>query len=344
MDRAIKDRYIVVDKKRNTITYLPQGKTRKLSNPEEKVQLQTFVDLIYDYKYPPHKIRVSELVKMGSATKEADVVVYRDDDAKDPYIVVECKKAKVSDRVFEGAIDQGFSYAAVSNAEYVWATSGDKNAYFEVWHDSIHEREKNQIDRIPKHREKGSIGFNLRRKIRSFMRNPVLSDTVMFAIILIVVTVLLSKVAVEYHYEIKKATAFFWDRADSKGDLRINWLYNIILAAATLLTLLFGWVFMRSHHLFSISSVRKRVSFIIIGLIIFLPAWYMGLDQERFADWVYKAQSWWDWMHIQNRLADSNWPIFVYLWPYIKALPFQLLAIMGLTWLLSRNKDKSRTE
>ncbi|MFK7921596.1 MAG: type I restriction enzyme HsdR N-terminal domain-containing protein [Bacteroidia bacterium] len=155
LQQAIKDRYVHLDEKNDTITYLPQGKSRKYSNPEEQVQLETYLDLIYHYGYPPEYLIVCDRMKIGSVTREADIVVYRDKACKDPLVIVECKKAKISDQVFSDAIDQGFSYAAATNAEYVWATSGDRDAYFRVMNDAIKERESNRIRRIPSYKEKG---------------------------------------------------------------------------------------------------------------------------------------------------------------------------------------------
>lgn len=37
---------------------------------------------------------------MGASTKEADIIVYNDDDKKSPHIVVECKKQGVSELEF----------------------------------------------------------------------------------------------------------------------------------------------------------------------------------------------------------------------------------------------------
>lgn len=317
-DRAIKDRYLVIDKKKDTITYLPQGKTRRYSNPEEQVQMETFLELIYGYNYPAERVKVSERVIIGSSSREADVVVFKDDKGKDPYIVVECKKRNVSESVFEDAISQGFSYAAVTNAEYVWTTSGDRNAYHEVWHDKIKEREKNVIDRLPKFKEEKQFGYQFRKRFRVLLEHPIFSDTLMYMTILLISTVLLSKMAVEFNNDIYQLTEPLW----LKNGMDFNWVYNGILALATTLSLLFGMVFMRSHKLFKYSEYQKRLSYFMISLVIFLPSWYIGVDM---ADPQY-----WSW----TKYRDRGMPIMTYLWPYIKAIPFQFIAIYGLIWLV----------
>ena len=45
---------------------------------------------------------------MGSQIKEADIIVYADDDLKSPLIIVECKKPDVSELEFARAVDQAF--------------------------------------------------------------------------------------------------------------------------------------------------------------------------------------------------------------------------------------------
>jgi hypothetical protein len=59
---------------------LPQEKRRNYDNPEEKVQAETFLKLILIYKYPAKRIRQFVPVQMGSETKEADIIVYADDE------------------------------------------------------------------------------------------------------------------------------------------------------------------------------------------------------------------------------------------------------------------------
>lgn len=114
------------------IVYHEQDKRRNFNNPEEEVQAQTYTKLVQDYEYPPDRIRHFVNVQMGSKTKEADIIVYGDDDQKSPLIVVECKKEEVSELEFKTAVDQAFSYAVAEGAQFVWVTSGLKDEYYEV--------------------------------------------------------------------------------------------------------------------------------------------------------------------------------------------------------------------
>jgi type I restriction enzyme M protein len=130
------------------ITYIYQNKHRNYNNPEEKVQAEAFLRLIIDYKYPINRIKLFVAVPMGNETKEADIVVFKDDLCLMPYILVECKKQEVSEAEFQQAIGQAYSYAFAMAGElkYVWVTSGIKSDYFEVDQNS---NARNQLPDIP---------------------------------------------------------------------------------------------------------------------------------------------------------------------------------------------------
>lgn len=135
---GIKKKLIRLDDDEKYITYLNENRRRNYTNPEEKVQAETFLSLILTYNYPPKRIRQYVKVTMGSETKEADIVVYNDDACTKPHIVVECKKEEVSEAEFEQAANQAFSYAQAlaGTIKYVWVTSRIKDAYFRVDKDS----------------------------------------------------------------------------------------------------------------------------------------------------------------------------------------------------------------
>ncbi|MCL2620051.1 MAG: N-6 DNA methylase [Defluviitaleaceae bacterium] len=116
-----------------TITYLHQGITRNYSNPEEKVQANTFCKLVLLYNYPESHIRQFVSTTKGSdgGNLQIDIVVYNDEKHKSPHIVVECKKEDISEQEFTQAINQAFSYAhnTAGTLKYVWTTSGIKDVY-----------------------------------------------------------------------------------------------------------------------------------------------------------------------------------------------------------------------
>jgi len=132
IDTGIDKGLIRFDENRDIITYIHQNKKRNYNNPEEKVQAETFLTLILIYDYPVDRIKQFVSVQMGSETKEADIVVYNDDECEESYILVECKKEDLTDQQFNIAVAQAYSYAVAEGAKYVWTTSRIKNQYYEV--------------------------------------------------------------------------------------------------------------------------------------------------------------------------------------------------------------------
>lgn len=135
---------------KSRIRYNWQKKERNYNNPEERVQVLAFLQLILDYNYPESRIRQFEPVTMGSEVKEADIVVFDDELCVKPLILVECKKQEVSEAEFQQAINQAYSYAFALPGEvkYVWVTSGIKNDYLEV---DKSQNTRNQLPDIPQY-------------------------------------------------------------------------------------------------------------------------------------------------------------------------------------------------
>ena len=145
---GIEQGFISFNEEMSRITYIHQNKQRNYNNPEEKVQVETFLRLIVDYKYPVNRIKQFVPVTMGSDIKEADIVVYDDDMCIRPHILIECKRQEVSEAEFQQAINQAYSYAFALPGEvkYVWVTSGIKSDYFEV---DKNQNVRNQLPDIP---------------------------------------------------------------------------------------------------------------------------------------------------------------------------------------------------
>ena len=133
---------------KSRITYINLEKERNYNNPEEKVQAETYLKLIFDYHYPIGMIKMFVPVTRGSDIHEADIVVYNDAMCLAPHIVVECKRQDISEAEFLQAINQAFSYAFFlpCDVKYVWVTSSIRNEYYEVDKNSD---TRNQIPDIP---------------------------------------------------------------------------------------------------------------------------------------------------------------------------------------------------
>ncbi len=129
--QGIAEKHIRLEDDGKYIVYIEQNKRRNFQNPEERVQAETFLKLIFDYGYSDSRIRQFVSVQMGSDTKEADIIVYNDDGCKAPHILVECKSPEISESEFKRAHEQAFSYAVPQGAKYVWTTMGIKDEYFE---------------------------------------------------------------------------------------------------------------------------------------------------------------------------------------------------------------------
>ncbi|WP_231138771.1 type I restriction enzyme HsdR N-terminal domain-containing protein [Francisella orientalis] len=65
-----------------------------MDNPEERVQADTFLKLVYDYDYSLEYINQFENITDGSTKKEVDIVVYDDKAHEKPKLIVECKKTR----------------------------------------------------------------------------------------------------------------------------------------------------------------------------------------------------------------------------------------------------------
>ncbi len=132
--QGIKQKLIHLDENSNTITYIHENIRRSYNNPEELVEADTFLKIILTYRYPVKRVRLFVQVTMGSDKREADLVVYNDDDCTQPLIVVECKRQEVSEAELMQAVNQSFSYAyaLAGTIKYLWVTSGIKNQYYRV--------------------------------------------------------------------------------------------------------------------------------------------------------------------------------------------------------------------
>lgn len=152
-----RNNYISILEK-SDITYIKYNckngaKQNILQHPEEFVQATAFLRLIIEYNYSPLNISVNEEVQVGSARKEADILVYNEKKNK-ILIVVECKEENINERQFQVAIDQAYVYAHALAGQYVWVTSGIRDEYFEIV--ELFPVERISISDIPKRDEKVS--------------------------------------------------------------------------------------------------------------------------------------------------------------------------------------------
>ena len=127
-----KNNLIKISKDFSTITYINQNISRNYNNPEEKIQAEIFCELVLKYNYPVEQVKLYVKVTVGSDVKEADIIVYNDSECKKPHIIVECKKAVITEQEFKQAVRQAYAYAfaTAGTVKYIWVTSGIKNEYY----------------------------------------------------------------------------------------------------------------------------------------------------------------------------------------------------------------------
>ena len=151
IQRGIEKGYISLSEDRGKITY--QGSrdyTTSFKNPEEKVRASYFAELVLDYNYPTKRIDFEVTIPRRTPEDRADIVVYEDDELKNPYLVVECKKDGITDAEFKQAIEQVFGNANSLRAKFATVIAGTTRTAFNVADFKPSEREKNVIADIPK--------------------------------------------------------------------------------------------------------------------------------------------------------------------------------------------------
>lgn len=149
--KGIEKGYIAINEDETRIQYftIPQTKSYKYSDPEEKVRAVVFLQLIFNYGYPINLIQVEVQVPRRPPNDWADIVVFNDYECKSPYIIVECKHKDVSEQEFIQAIEQGFGNANSLKAHYLAVTSLIKKLYYNVADFKPMERIANRIPDIP---------------------------------------------------------------------------------------------------------------------------------------------------------------------------------------------------
>ena len=156
LERAIKDGYAYISGAENKqkITYVTSDNhSENYSDPEEKVRAEFWAELIYKYEYPADRIKVEVVVPDRLPTDRADIVIFRDDECKRPYTVVECKKDGVTDAEFTQAIEQGVGNATwvKLRADYVVIVAGVTRRVLDVSDNfGAFEREQNILADLPK--------------------------------------------------------------------------------------------------------------------------------------------------------------------------------------------------
>lgn len=135
------------DEKR--IHYVVPDKKYRFTDPEEKVRAKFYVELIERYQYPQDRIGLEVNVPGRTPHIFADVVVFQDSENKNPFIVIECKKERISDAEFEQAIEQVFGNCRSLGGHYAAVVAGNTRRSFDVKNFKPLERSQNIIAEPP---------------------------------------------------------------------------------------------------------------------------------------------------------------------------------------------------
>ena len=141
--------YIKLLNDRTRIHYVAPDKEYKFTDPEEEVRVRYYVELIERYQYPEDRIDLEVSVPGRTPHVFADVVVFRDNDKKDPFIVVEYKRDEISEAEFSQAIHQAFGNCNALRGHYAAVIAGNTRRFFNVKDFESQERDRNVIADIP---------------------------------------------------------------------------------------------------------------------------------------------------------------------------------------------------
>jgi len=154
LEQAIEDGHaeFTSEGKNERIRYIAANHSERWSDPEEKIRAEFWAELIYKYEYDPKRIKFEVKVPRRTPNDLADLVIYNDDEGKDPYFVFELKRSDISDAEFTQAIEQACGNRANLDAHFCGSIAGltrrllrfdDRKKY------PPGERERNHLTDIP---------------------------------------------------------------------------------------------------------------------------------------------------------------------------------------------------
>ncbi len=149
--KGIDKHYLEILENGTIINYVFRNKKFKFTDPEEIVRAALFVELIEKYKYEQEYINFEVVVPRRTPSDLADIVIFKDPENKEPYIVIECKKNGISEAEFNQAIEQCFGNCNSISGHFALIVSGNTRRAFEVKGYKPLERTDNIIADIPVH-------------------------------------------------------------------------------------------------------------------------------------------------------------------------------------------------
>jgi len=134
----------IIEVKDGRVTYsLGAKKTYDWSDPEEWVRAKTIAFLVVAKGYPTNRINTEVAVPRRTPNDFADVVVYRDDKRREPYLVVENKSAGQTDAARIQWVEQVFGNANSLRAPFALYDEDVESYFFDVGNYPPGERKEN---------------------------------------------------------------------------------------------------------------------------------------------------------------------------------------------------------
>ena len=154
LEKALEDGHVTFsgNGKGERITYVAVNHSERFGDPEEKVRAEFYAELIYRYSYSPERIGVEVTVPDRTPKDAADLIVFKDDERKRPWAVIECKKDGISDAEFNQAVEQawGNGNAYKFRAAYTGVVAGGTRKFLDCAEKfGALERDKNVISDLP---------------------------------------------------------------------------------------------------------------------------------------------------------------------------------------------------
>lgn len=141
--------YIELLNEGTTIHYVAPEKKYRFTDPEEQVRARFYVELIELFQYSENRIDLEVRVPRRTPSDLADIVVFQDDEKKNPFIVVECKKDEISEAEFKQATEQAFGNCNSLGGHYAVVVAGNTRRSFDVKNHKPGERTENIIAAPP---------------------------------------------------------------------------------------------------------------------------------------------------------------------------------------------------
>ncbi|MCC5946301.1 MAG: type I restriction enzyme HsdR N-terminal domain-containing protein [Bernardetiaceae bacterium] len=338
------------------VHYLHQNR-RFPFTPEEEVRVEMYLRLVINMKYPPLRIVFEYDVKMGSSYRYVDIAILADDVSRKVFMVVECKRADASKKVFQEAVKQAQSYDRQLVAKYIWVSSGKRNAYFHSTTSRSGERNYFDIDSVPPYSRSGwnSIkekAFLVRhgfkkfylRYVRPQLKSDWLLKVALITGLLLVTAFMLSWV----HAKVITPAILQHTRWIQHGKWHFGHLYPIvpIIMSFTVSSVFYKQLFPQDTKYQSVKNTKRkrkrrhkesiflRYRFFFVSLLIALPSLILSeliFDYESYCQscCTTSRHCWWSLRHYQY--LDESWKLKLYFVPTLAGIPLQAVFFLVLS-------------